>query len=71
MSRGSSIPWKMLTPNEQNCAKNTPPLAPGPLERGIPREEVLRTSPEGDELLTVNVLDETGGARHIVHFELS
>lgn len=39
MSRGSSIPWKMLTPNEQNCAKNTPPPAPGPLERGIPREE--------------------------------
>lgn len=75
-SRGSSIPWRMSTPNTQNCAKNTPPPphthSTSSFETGTrPGGRVSpQTSPEGDEQLTVDVLDEAGGAGHIVHFEL-
>lgn len=46
------------------------PRAPSK-EASLARKGLYPDFTEGDELLTVNVLDETGGARHIVHFELS
>lgn len=76
MSRGSCILWKMPRPDVQNLTKNTPPPAQTHSMSSLLRGTLLgrRVSPQtslgGDELLTVDVLDEAGGAGHIVHFEL-
>lgn len=58
---------EMSSKHTASSSGNKLPPKRAALPRGIFQ---LQVSPGGNELLTVDVLDEAGGAGHIVHFEL-